>query len=323
MIALLLVLAPSIYGFAPDTRLDYDVKVLFDGFIPVLGGQEGKVEVQMGVKVDGLSPEQGNQRAASEIKRFKILFNGAELPLTLDNVQDYFPRTTISVTPYGRILKTDAPDLSLPVRLPGLDAKRFPDITYLPIEFPESETLTKGTKWEFRKSFDGSDIVYTCEATKVDDAVVEVDLKMTQSYSVLENAAKEVVKDRQDAVASVDTKLDGSGRVIFDRKAGVVKAFSASATAVSNATDLKTKLESRRVLKTTLEVGLQEKVATQQKPETLLSKAQGIWNSAVSSAGDLWSRAKGLWLMARVALGTASATIGLPLGHIWDRILGK
>lgn len=320
MIIALLALAPVAYGFGPELKLTYDVKVGFEGFIPVLGGQEGKVEVLMGVSVDGLSPEGTNLRAASEIKKFKLSFNGAELPLTVDSVKDFFPRTTIQFTPGGRIVKTDAPDLKLPVRLPGLDAKRFPDITYLPVEFPET-SVEKGQAWEFKKSFGDSDVVYKCTAALVSADSVEVDMTMNQTYTVLENEAKEIVVDRKDAVNSVETTMTGSGRAIFDRKRGVVKVFSANGNSVSTVTDLKTKLESRRVLKMVLEVALKEKEPAQPRPTGIVDRARQAWDAVVAKGEETWSKTKGYWLMARAALAAATAAIGLPFDRLWSGIL--
>src|SRR5688500_14619030 len=138
MLILLVLVAttPIAYGLGPGIKANYDVNVTFDGFIPLFGGQQAKVEVNMAVDVRGLAEDdQKRPRASSEITEFAVLFNGSKLPLTVQSVQEFFPKTTVSLSPQGKILKTDAPDVSLPVRLPGLDAKRFPDITYLPIEF--------------------------------------------------------------------------------------------------------------------------------------------------------------------------------------------
>jgi hypothetical protein len=120
-------ITPVAYRFPLDRPLQYDVQVVFEGYIPLLGGQEGKVEVNLGVKVQGLAPDSdAKPRAASELNAFKILFNGADLTaIGLDSAKAYFPKTTVSLTPEGRVLKTDAPDVEIPVRLPGLDVKRF------------------------------------------------------------------------------------------------------------------------------------------------------------------------------------------------------
>lgn len=323
MVALLLsaALAPVAYGFGPATKLAYDANVTFEGFIPILGGQEGKVEVAMGVSVEGLSSTEPKQlRAASEIKKFKIVFNGAELPLTLDNVRDYFPRTTIKLTPEGKIVATDAPDLTLPVKLPGLDAKRFPDITYLPIEFPETG-VEPGTTWSFKKSFAGSDVTYTCKVAEMTETTVKVDLGIQQSYELLEDEAKQVVTNEKDAVARVKTDLNGTGVVEFDRKLGVVRVFNADAKAVSKATDLKTKETSERVLTTKLAIKLIQPEKKTSGSATILERAQGWWESAVEWGSSLWSKAKGYAFMAKAALEANNMAVGLPVGN-WTKTVG-
>lgn len=255
VLGVLIALTPVVYGFTPQTRLSYDVSVAFDGFIPILGGQQGKVDVRMGVGVSGLASEEGNLRAASEIVRFKLSFNGAELPLTLESVQSFFPRTTITLTPQGQILKSDAPDVKLPVKLPGLDVKRFPDITYLPIEFPKSGIEVK-TPWEFRKSFGGSDVAYRVTASEITDAEVKMDIELTQRYDLLEDDAKEIVTNKADAVNSVSTEVKGTGKAVFDRKLGALRTATIEATAISDVTELESQKKSQRSLKTKLEIKL-------------------------------------------------------------------
>ncbi len=166
LLALGLLLTPAEYRFEPKTDLTYDVKVSFDGFLPLLGGNEGKADVIMVVRVKGQAAEGSELKATNEINSCEILFNGARLPLSLENVIDYFPKTTIQVTPQGKITKNDAPNRNLPVRLPGLDVRRFPDITYVPIEFP-AEGITEGKSWTFSKVFGESELTYTCTLTAI------------------------------------------------------------------------------------------------------------------------------------------------------------
>ena len=147
-LAAALVLAPAAYKFDAGALHTYKVNVQFEGYLPVLGGNEGIVDVKMGVKVEGLKPEGEALRAASELTAFELNFNEVPLPLTLENAVEYFPRTTIQATPLCKILKSDAPNIALPVRLPGLDVKRFPDITYMPLELPAGG-LEAGNSWTF------------------------------------------------------------------------------------------------------------------------------------------------------------------------------
>lgn len=258
MLSLLLssLLVPISYGFTPGVKATYDVEVIFNGYIPIFGGQEGKVEVSMSVDVEGLAPDaEKRARAASEIKAFGVVFNGSKLPLGLDAVQSFFPRTTVSLSAEGKVLKTDAPDLSLPVRLPGLDVKRFPDITYLPIEFP-SEGIEEGKAFTFKKQFGDSNALYTVTPISIKEDSVELDVKMAQTYTVLEDAGLNVVKDEKEAVSRVSTELSGAGKVVFDRKRGMAGSILIDTTAVSKVTTIKTKETTERKLATTLKVKL-------------------------------------------------------------------
>lgn len=296
-------LTPMAYDFGPDQLQRYAMKVTFEGFIPILGGQEGKVEVSLGVRVEGEAPEGGKPRAASEIESSKIVFNGAELPLGLDAVQEFFPRTTIVLTPQGRILSTDAPNVSLPVRLPGLDIKRFPDISYLPVEFPE-QGIEVGRTFTFTKSFGGSDVEYTCQPKRIDDRTVEMDVTLAQSYEVLENEAKEVVTREADAVARVKTQVSGSGTIVFNRNQGVLERATIRATAKSDVTDLQTKQESRRTLVTLLEVKREGSETSAQAGST-----RGQQPGLVQRASN-WARSA--WTLAKLA-----GTKGTQLGPDW------
>ncbi|MCC6686095.1 MAG: hypothetical protein IT205_03785 [Fimbriimonadaceae bacterium] len=217
-----MLIAPFALSYMLSTApVNYDLRVVFTGMIPILGGNDGTAEVQLGVQVQGLAPKDGQSRATSELTRAKIIFNGGALPLTLDNVKDYFPKTTVEYTPLGKITKSDAPDIELPVRLPGLDIKRFPDITYLPVEFP-AEGPELGQSWKFEKSFAGSPVTYQCKLEKVDDATATVTLSVEQVYTVLEDAAMQVVHDKADAENEVTTTMKASGQAVFDRRGWVI-----------------------------------------------------------------------------------------------------
>ncbi|MCB8932212.1 MAG: hypothetical protein M9921_14295 [Fimbriimonadaceae bacterium] len=245
-------LGPVQYRFTPATQHVYDVQVVFDGFIPLLGGQEGLVDLTMSVAVDGLAPDsEGRPRAASEIKAFKLVYNGAALPLTVDNVTPFFPKTTVSMTPGGKVVVTDAPDVQLPVRLPGLHVKRFPDITYLTVEFPDSEPEV-GVSWTYTKAFGDSNVETTITPRKIDESVVEMDVAVDQTYTVLEDEGTNVVESEKDAVASVTTHVAGKGRAVFDRTLGAMRSFEVVATATSEVRDLKSGVKTERALKTTL-----------------------------------------------------------------------
>ncbi|MEA2553087.1 MAG: hypothetical protein QOJ65_1263 [Fimbriimonadaceae bacterium] len=249
------VLTPVVYSLSPGTVSTYYVRVGFDGYLPILGGQEGKVQVDMKLAVEGLAPDGGNLKAASDITDFHLLYNGAAFPLTLESVKGYFPKTTISFTPQGQVVKSDAPDIQLPVRLPGLDAKRFPDVTYLPIEFP-AEGIEEGKSWSYKKSFGGVDVAYTIKPTKVTDEQIEMAVELAQHYDGCEDENHSPVADEKEAEAKISTDVKGIGTAIFDRKKGLVNSETLKVSADSTFSEIKSKNSTARKLTTTLDVSL-------------------------------------------------------------------
>ncbi len=281
--------AALLYAFSPTTVATYQFVVTFDGFIPVLGGQEGKVEVKMTVGIQGLKPTAtGDLQVQSDIQKAEILFNGAPLPIGLDNIKSYFPKTTVVITPAGKLVKTDAPDIALPVKLPGLDIKRFPDISYLPIEFPAGP-VSVGTKWDYSKSFSGSLVNYHCEAKSVTDQAVGIALALDQKYDTLEDESLQVVKTEAEAAQKVTTSLEGKGEATFDRQRGLFRTVKVDADTVSEATDLKTKAKTTRKLKTSLRLDLQEGTAPIVPTEVPKSQFAAWWETARIWAGT-WSK---------------------------------
>lgn len=308
-LAAALVIAPAAYKFDPGATNTYKVNVQFEGYLPVLGGNEGIVDVKMGVKVEGLSPEGSALRAASELTAFELNFNEVPLPLTLENAVEYFPRTTIQATPFGKILKTDAPNVALPVRLPGLDVKRFPDITYMPLELPESG-LEAGKSWTFTKQFDGAPMNYQCVVQSVDGDKGVVSVKVNQKFDTLENEAMEIVTDPAKAVRKVQNTMTGTGTVTFDLKVGAVSGFEMVNNSTGQVEMIKTGLKSERKLKTTIKVNRNGAAAPATKPAPaqpagnpgLMDRAKQLWTGAVDTGKSLWNRAIGYWTLLKLAI---------------------
>ncbi|AIE87426.1 hypothetical protein [Fimbriimonas ginsengisoli] len=254
-IIVLLAAVPVRYAFTPALRASYGVEVRFDGYLPVLGGKEGKIGVDLGVAVEGLNPtDDGKPRVASEIREFKMTLNGAPTSFTAKNVALFFPRTTVDLTPEGKMLKTDAPNRKLPVRLPGLDAKRFPDITYLPIEFPATG-IEEGKPFKFRKPLGDTEMEFEATPTKIADDKITLAVKLSQTYVTYEDQSGNPV-DEASASVRVGTEVTGEGTAAFDRKRGLFKEVDIVSDALAHAVDLASKKQSDRKLRTTLKIVL-------------------------------------------------------------------
>jgi hypothetical protein len=257
MLSLFLLAAtvPIRYDFSPTTQAVFDVEVRFEGYLPVLGGKDGKIGVDIRVAAEGQPTDpEGRPRIASEIKDFKMSMNGALMPFTAKNIADFFPRTTVSVTPLGSVLKTDAPNKKLPVRLPGLDVKRFPEITYVPIEFPEGG-VEVGKAYRFRRPFGDSPMDYEVTPTKIDDDTITLIVKLSQTYVAYEDLSGNPV-EQSEANVRVGTEVTGEGTATFDRKRGLVKEAKIVADALGHAVDLESKKQTDRRLKTMVRIAL-------------------------------------------------------------------
>ena len=162
------------YGFPVGKHLEYEVKVGFDGYLPVGRGGNATADLDMKVNVAGAAAApDGNPRISSEIRAFKLTFNGAVMPFGPANIKAYFPKTTIEATPAGHQVATDAPNIRMFVHLPGLDVKRFPDITYLPLEFP-MEPIHQGASFRFVKPFGDGPVEYEVTPTNVGANTVQL-----------------------------------------------------------------------------------------------------------------------------------------------------
>jgi len=305
-------LAPVAYSFDSSTRLTYDVNVQLEGFLPLMGGNEGKVEINMAVGVTGDSPVDGSQKAASEIKAFDVSFNGAKLPLGISNVAEFFPKTTITLAPTGKILTTDAPDKKLPVRLPGLDVKHFPDVTYIPIELP-AEEMVAGKEWTFTRDFGGAPIEYKCTADTKTGDVWKLKVSLTQNYKVLESPTFEVVAKPEDAESEVTTTMHGEGTVDFDSAKGRVAGAQMTNTAVSDVKNIKTGETKQRKLATKymikLQAGASGSLAANSNPNA------SWWDQTVAWSQKAFEAGKGalVWLQTATLFGLK----GLP--HEFDQ----
>lgn len=247
------------YGLGPGVKLGYDVEFAFDGFIPVLGGIEGQAKAKLGIEVAGLPGDKAAPLKASyELKRFALFIGEDELPYSIDRIKPFFPKSNVWFTELGRVVKTDAPALNIPVRLPGLDPKRFADVSFLPVEFA-SASLEPGQKWTYRKAFGDSTVNYEVEVKGVSEACAELGLSLKQEYTTLEDEAKNVVPKERDAVARVRTRVNGTGIAVYDLKSRVFSRVELVADSLSEATDLKTAEKTERKLRMTTLVKLREK----------------------------------------------------------------
>lgn len=242
------------YGFAPGQTHLFDMAVGLDGNLPVFGGSQGQADVRIRLAVTGLeADDQGRPRVSHELQGVRVFFNDTEMPFSVENLRPFFPKTTVSISPEGAVLASNAPNVALPVRLPGLDPRRFPEITYLPVEFPK-EGVRTGEAFRFRRPIGGSDVQYTVTPTRVTDEAIEMDVAIAQTIEGFEDNSGAVVSGPTGATWKVVTNLTGSGKIVFDRKLGLARSVAVDADARSTMERLVGTEKRERSLKTTLRV---------------------------------------------------------------------
>lgn len=256
MLALLLLQTPTPVSYHfPEQPCNYAIDIKLKGFIPLFGANEATAELQVGLKLSSQTPDSDNNpKATATLDTVKILLNGSILPFGKETFNQYFP-LNVTLTPQGKVVKNNSPDIEMPVHLPGLDIKHVPEITYLAIEFP-AEGIQQGKSWTYTRQFKDSDVTYTVTPTAITGDTANLDVSMTQDYEDQEGDAFEVAKNPKDATYNVKTHVEGKGKVVFDLKKGLIRKFHLDADAAGNVTNIETKAVTKRDLKTNMDVDL-------------------------------------------------------------------
>lgn len=248
MLALLIAAA---YTFPVNHTDNYELKVNFDGYVPVLGGIDGKVDVNLKMAVTGLEPKGDHPvRVSSDLTEAIIKIDDEKLPFNAENLKQFFPKNTISATALGEIKENDAPNLNLPVKLPGLDVKRIPEISYMPVQFPAA--MEEGKSFIYKKPFGESEVEYEM-TPKMDGNILRLTVKMKQSYGFMEDESFNKVDAKTDAKFEIATNVTGTGTIDFDTSKGRLISSKIVADAASVVTEIKTTKKTNRKLRTTVE----------------------------------------------------------------------
>lgn len=195
-------------------------------------------------------------KVETDLTDLKITPDGTLLPFGRDQVAKYFPNF-VRITPQGNVWQNNPSKLDLPIELLGLSLDQIAEATFLPVEFPE-RYVQRGRVFGFTRKFGPGDVTYTVVPTLVHLDQVNMDLRMIQSYSTLEDEAHNVPKNERDAVDEVKTDVVGTGKIVFDPKLGLIRTSHIEIDAKGMVQNFKTGKISYRDLKTTEEVTLQK-----------------------------------------------------------------
>ena len=291
MLPLTAPVAPFVYTLPPQRMVTYSVSLKLKGYLPIFGGQEGSAEADIVLGLQGQAADaDGSGRLSYELKDLQVLFNEAKFPLSLDTAKPFFPKTTISFSPQGKVLKTDAPDVKLPVRLPGLDVKKFPEVTFMSVELPP-DGITAGKTWTYKKPLGDSVVNVEAKAVSVQDSKVDVEFTVKQAFDTMEDAGKGIPTNPKDAVSNVHTEMTGTGTASLDPALGLLKISHLEADAVSTVTEIATKAVTTRKLHTSVDVKLSDQASTPTaeapaptKSDQLKAMLRLYWQVAVAKA---------------------------------------
>lgn len=251
---MILTLLSLAYAYPIDAYTHYDVKVELNGYLPVLSGREGVAKLDFAMKVQGKRATASDQQVLShELTSFRVTLNDSVLPFNVDNVRAFFPLTTIELAPSGKVTKTDAPKKTLPAAIPGLDVQRLPELTYLPIEFPQHD-LQIGSKWDFSRLINGAPFNYHCELSEVSEKTLKVWVSFDQTAKNFEDDELQRVPSREGAAFEVTTGLSGTGTLVFYRQPMTLKSSEVEVNSRSEVVGITSDFRGERKLKTTLRV---------------------------------------------------------------------
>lgn len=240
MTILYAVLATAFTYALPAGQSRYQVTILYDGYLPVMGGMEQKAKAEIGLLVESKNVGEATTVLDSLSLALRNLETGewAVLPFTAENVKEFFPASTIKHEPNGKIVSTNMPKSALPFRLPGLDLQHIPDVTFMLLEFPVQNTNV-GDEWQWARKFGDSPVKYTSKYKGKDDIGHRFDLRIEQEYESKEDENNNPTQVEAEMAMVVKTSVRASGTVWFSGLSGWISRAEVNADAVSNVYSLK------------------------------------------------------------------------------------
>ena len=250
------------YDFPLGSDAKFNVRVEFDGYIPLFGGQVGKADVKMVVRAVSI-PEKSPplQTVESEIIDLKAIAFGSTLPLNKNNIGAFFPKAAATFPSTGLIKSNGADHVDMPVKLPGLDSQRLPEISYVPIVL-DSDALATLKPYEFTRIFNGVPMKYKVSPGPVQNSIEKFDIAIDQETTTFEDSYGNPIAE-EGAKSKVKTVLTGKGTATFNFSKHMFDSVKVETNGDSNVTNMKTGKMTKRMLKTTLTI-LRDGIKTDQ-----------------------------------------------------------
>ena len=241
------------YDFPLGTETKFNVHVQFDGFIPLFGGKVGKADVNMVVRAVSIPEKMAELQAVeSEITELKAVAFGTTLPLNKNNIGGFFPKATATFPLTGQVKFNGADHIDMPVKLPGLDSQRLPEISYLPLVL-DQDALAALKPYSFTRTFNSVPMKYQVTPGAIEDGHEKFEIAIDQETTTFEDAYGNPIPE-EGAKSKVRTVLTGKGTATFNIAKHMFDKVVVETNGDSDVTNMKTGKTSKRMLKTTLTI---------------------------------------------------------------------
>ena len=241
------------YSFPLGTETKFNVKVQFDGYIPLFGGKNGKADVDMVVRTVSVESKRPDLQAVdSEITDLKAIAFGATLPLNKNNIGLFFPKAIAMFEASGTVKFNGAEHKDMPVKLPGMDSQRLPEISYVPLVLDQL-SIDAGKSYEFSRTFNGAVMKYKVTPGERDDRKERFQIEVSQDTRGFEDAYGNPASE-EGARSSLMTHLTGKGSATFNFEKQMFDKVVVETNGDTDVTNIKTGKTSKRSLKTTLTI---------------------------------------------------------------------
>ncbi|MDX2064385.1 MAG: hypothetical protein SFX74_01450 [Fimbriimonadaceae bacterium] len=232
------------YRWAADQVSRYEIRVEFDGYLPIFGGRNATSNVQLELEVKGKDAQSVTYR----VTEFSMKLDETPMSFNAKNIQGFFPPADVTFAATGEVRETTAPKTKLPFRLPGLDPQRLPEISFAPIVFP-SKPVNEGTAWTYEKVLNGAKTEYRVRVESLRDNEAVISGEIAQRTTFGEDASGAVVA-LEAASRTVQSETLGKATAVFSIDEGkLVRAEIAATTQ-----DVPSDGTPTRTLKTTIQV---------------------------------------------------------------------
>lgn len=140
----------------------------------------------------------------------------------------------------------------MPVKLPGLDSQRLPEISYVPVVL-NLDAMSKGGSYEFERTFNHAPIRYKVTAATPGSVGIKLAIEVSQDTDGFEDAYGNPAEESA-AKSKLSTHLVGTGSAIWNIAKAKFDIVTVETNAETTVTVLKTGKKSTRNLKTTLKI---------------------------------------------------------------------